>query len=356
MLFAVLDWGLGHAARSVPIIRSLSEAENVSIVLASNGRAAALLAKEFPDLPLETLPAYNVSYGRDNFLLDMLLQLPKIASAIAREFVATRKIVRKHAISHIISDSRFGCFHPKLPSAIISHQLQLQLPSHLAQFGANLSNKFFINNFKYVWIPDNEGKYSLSGALSDTKGIKGKIEYLGFISRFIRYEMPIERDVLVVLSGPEPQRSLFEQMIIAQASRLPQRFLIVQGRTEASAQQAVQINDKLHLIPFLTATELNKALCASRYVLARSGYTTLLDLAALGKKAILVPTPGQTEQEYLGASLQNKGAFVVQQQASFDLAAALERIEDTTGLVVPPQQNQLRSIINAFLDTHKKPF
>jgi UDP-N-acetylglucosamine:LPS N-acetylglucosamine transferase len=124
-----------------------------------------------------------------------------------------------------------------------------------------------------------------------------------------------------VLSGPEPQRTFFEALVLEQIKDLELKTIIVQGKTGSKIQEAIDENIKL--ISYATSGELNEMMSAAKLILCRSGYSSLMDLASLGKKAILVPTPGQTEQEYLAEYLFEQNIFYYQDQQDLNLEEAL---------------------------------
>ncbi len=331
ILIAPLNWGLGHATRCIPIIHALLK-EDVDVLLASDGRAYELLRQEFPDLPLFQLPAYNITYSTNNMIFNIAVQLPKIAWAILREQIAIRRLVREQQIDAIISDNRFGCFHFGITTAFMTHQINLKIPFRPLEVLACWGNRFWIRLFDVCWIPDIEGEPNLAGELSHAISLK-KITYLGILSRMQYYEQPKRYDAIAVISGPEPQRTHFEKAILAQVRLLPEKkILVVGGKPE---QQGHQQADNVEYVAFLATEALNDAMLASEVVISRSGYSTLMDLAHLRKAAILIPTPGQTEQEYLAEHFMEQGIFYAQAQKDFDLNTALESVKAYTAWQTP---------------------
>lgn len=322
ILVAALNWGLGHAARCVPLIHQL-QADGHQVVLAADGRAGLLLQKEFISLPYIELPAYNIRYGSSNMVLNMAWQWPKILSAGLREHRKIKKIVTQYQIDIIISDNRFGCYHPSTKNIFITHQLWIRTPSAVLSFVVNQINHWMIRRFEECWVPDWSEKPRLAGGLS--RPIPNQPHrYLGPLSRLRRVveeKHEASYPLVAILSGPEPQRSKFEHLIIQQAKQLNQPLLLIQGKTE------VQVIEKregtITVQAFASGAELNAILLKAEVVLCRSGYSSIMDLVSLGKPAILVPTPGQTEQEYLARVCQDKGWFYTQAQDQFDLQKAL---------------------------------
>jgi len=353
ILVAALDWGLGHATRCIPVVREL-QAQGASVWLGGSGPALALLRSEFPDLPFLDLPAYDIRYHKSSLVWSIGSQLFKIINAVAKEHFVLRKFVRRQGIDLVISDCRFGCFTRRATCVFITHQLHIRAPNVWLSAVVNAFNRWFIRRYDQLWIPDfAEGEAesaplsagnvyesseasqtgrpvfkTLAGALSHPVLAGGR--YIGLLSRMKRIDVPERYDVVAVLSGPEPQRSMLEEKIIEQATGLEIRMLVVRGkltgRPDAVSAASLSLSD------YLGAEALNAAMCAAKIILARSGYSTLMDLARIGKPAILIPTPGQTEQEYLAEYWSEKGAFSVWTQEAFDLKKALTEAANLKGL------------------------
>lgn len=347
VLVAPLNWGLGHATRCIPIIKTLLEL-NCKVILASDGRAFQLLEQEFPNLTLIELPTYNIQYGRKSFTLTIALQLPKIAWAIVSEYFSIRKIVAKHQVDLIISDNRYGCFHRTVSSIFMTHQINLLVPNPLLQSVSRWLNRFFITTFfQTCWIPDVAGEPNLSGDLSHNTKLK-KIEYVGVLSRMKPQATARKYDFIAVLSGPEPQRTHLETKIIEQLKVLSYKGLIVAGKPENIENYA--LSDQLEYCSFMGSEELNLAMEAAEMVICRSGYSTLMDLAQLQKKALLIPTPGQTEQEYLAQRCLEAGLYNSQKQADLTLAEGIKKTLQQPNLIEQlGQENKLEGILREVL-------
>ena len=343
ILVAPLNWGLGHATRCIPIIKAL-QAADANVLLASDGRAYKLLAKEFPELPIFHLPAYNVSYKTHNMTWNIALQTPKIAWAILREQIAIRKLVREQNIHAIISDNRFGCFHFGIPTVFMTHQVNLKIPFRPLEILARWGNCFWIKLFQECWIPDVANHPNLSGELSHDIPLKN-VKYIGILSHMQYQKQAQQYDAIAVISGPEPQRTYFEQSILEQASTLAYRVLVVGGKPEQESQNKAST---IKYVSFLGSKALNEAIAASGVVISRSGYSTLMDLAHLQKKAILIPTPGQTEQEYLATHFMQQGIFYAQSQEDFDLKKAMQEVQNYEGWTLKVQ-DELSEVIRRFL-------
>jgi uncharacterized protein (TIGR00661 family) len=331
VLVAPLDWGLGHATRCIPIINCLLE-YHCEVMVASSGAALTLLKMEFPALSFFELPAYDPIYSSKNsMIMRTIRQLPKFYKVINNEHRALQRIVRHQKIDILISDNRYGCWSNDVKKSIfITHQLNILMPSGFQWLApiVNYFNQKSIKKFDCCWVPDHEGVRALTGKLSRHPNLTPR--YIGVLSRFGKClpEQDFRYKLLVILSGPEPQRTILEGILVKQIgdSKLP--ALLVRG---VPGDERVKINDQFEIINFLNSRQLNEAICLSEIIIARSGYSTIMDLATLEKKAILIPTPGQTEQEYLAITLQEKGIALSAPQLNFNLIDALTLVKTFTG-------------------------
>jgi uncharacterized protein (TIGR00661 family) len=329
VLVTPLDWGLGHATRCIPIIRELL-ARSCVVYIAASGDSLILLQKEFPALTFFTLPGYEPIYpSSGNMVLKMALQLPKFRSVIRREHRKIAALIEEFRIDLVISDNRYGCWSSKIPSVVITHQLNILMPQRwawLASFVRRINTQM-IKRFSYCWIPDYPGEFSLAGELTryDADALK-HIVYVGPLSRFSRTpDLENKYDVLGILSGPEPQRTLFEKLLKAQLDVSGAKYFIVRGIPSLSDSKGENETD------FLTGRELEMAIQQSSLIIARSGYSTVMDLCALGRKAIFIPTPNQTEQEYLAKRFKDENVAYAMPQHAFNLATALAESKVYTG-------------------------
>ncbi len=349
VLVAPLNWGLGHATRCIPIIRELLQ-QGAEVILASDGQAYELLKKEFPQLTTEKLPAYNVHYQTDNIFWNMATQSLKILRAIYLENRHLQKLIQLHRIDCVISDNRFGCFSRNVPCIFITHQINLRASIFFFQRIIRWLNRLFIRQFDECWVPDEPGQASIAGELIPTTGLFYQ-KHIGILSRMQPMKMQQRFDVVVVLSGPEPQRTRLEQIILQQIIHLDFHFLLVQGKPEQAEPRSQEADgcggNKISIIPFLSTHALNETIAASSIIVCRSGYSSIMDLAILGKRAIFIPTPGQTEQEYLAERLLEKGLFYYQKQSELNLAKALEEAEKFPGFNPAVYQNSQTRLAKA---------
>ena len=349
ILVAPLNWGLGHVTRCIPLIQALREV-GAEVFLASDGPALHLLRAEFPLLPTFELPAYRIQYGLGNMVRTIGRQLPRIAYAVRTEQWATERLVRANGIQGILSDNRYGCFSRRAHSVMISHQLHLRVPGQVLQWSANRVLRLALNKFDTLWVPDVPVAPGLSGQLSHgATSVHRDVQFIGPLSRMKIYAADMEYDVAVVLSGPEPQRTILEQRLMEQAMPLSKKFIFIQGKTQAKAHHFAA--DHVEVISYLTSQSLNDILLASQVLVCRSGYSSVMDLAALGKKAILIPTPGQTEQEYLAESLATQNIFLTQAQEQIDLELGLQDVKSTTGIGPGQfQTDDFRKVLAAWVE------
>jgi UDP-N-acetylglucosamine:LPS N-acetylglucosamine transferase len=366
ILVAPLGWGLGHATRCMPIVHELQR-HGAEVMLASDGRAMALLRQEFPSLRCFELPSYDVQYHSRNMVISIAAQLPKILWAILREHLLLRKMVEQHGIDAVISDNRYGCFSSKTRCVFITHQLHIPVPKWMSWF-VNLVNLLVISRFDACWVPDVATVPNLSGALSHPPPnlLRNKLVYIGALTRMhalspkektsLIPNPPCPYDAIAVLSGPEPQRTELEKLIVEQAGALPIKVLLVQGKPEQTTTSADSYPGNVKVLPSMTSGALHRAILESEVFIGRAGYSTVMDLARLGKPALLIPTPGQTEQEYLAQTLSSENAFVAQQQHDLNLAAGIAEAKERKGVRgVFFDENALKNAVSALLQRIPKP-
>ncbi len=307
VLVAPLFWGLGHATRCIPIINKLISL-GWKVHIASDGDALLLLKKEFPELTFHELPPYGVQYGdSDNLFTSLIFQVPGLMKNLSAEFLAVQKLQKAHGFDLIISDNRPGVKVKEVRSIYITHQINFEV-----KYGKGLGrrlHKMLYKDFNDVWIPDVQPPNNLAGKLSATA--KGNYKYIGMLTRAEKENTYLKYDLLILLSGPEPQRSTLEQQLLRQLRGTSLKVALVRGTTVSSVQNL----SKITVINMATSKEVDKLVAQSSVVLARCGYSTLMDLSVWRKKCILIPTPEQPEQEYLGKHLaENKWAHVVSQK------------------------------------------
>ena len=326
ILVAPLDWGLGHATRVIPIIRELIELD-VDVWLAGEGAQEQLLKAEFPALPFLPLSGYKVKYAATAWGLfrQLVVQSPRLLRSIKQENSWLKKVIRQYELDAVISDNRYGLYSNDIPGVFITHQLQIK--SLLGKWGEGLlqaSNYHYIRRFNECWIPDYE-KEGLAGELSHPRRLPAiPVKYIGTLSRFEKpFNSEIKGHLLFLLSGPEPQRSILENIIVNEIAHYPGNAVIVRGLPGES--RIIPSTNMIRFYNHLPTPDLQRVIEEADYIICRSGYSTVMDLATLQKKSIMIPTPGQTEQEYLGTYLQQKKFTISIAQKDFKLDKALQQ-------------------------------
>lgn len=325
ILLAPLDWGLGHATRCIPVIYELL-AQGADVWLAGEGAQETLLRRQFPGLRWLPLAGYRMRYGRTRagMLKNIFLQLPRMLRAIKNEQEWLRQAVADYQFHAVISDNRFGLYHPNIPTVFITHQLQIRSPfGSWGERTLQKNNYGYINRFSQVWVPDHAGANSIAGKLSHPDKLPATpVKYIGTLSRLKRTGIAEKKKHLFIsLSGPEPQRSMLENKIIREISHYNGTATIVRGLPDINS--IIPSTNDLHFYNHLDTEAYAKEMERAEYVIARSGYSTVMDLVTMKKKSILIPTPGQTEQEYLAKYLEQKGVACAMSQKDFNLNAAL---------------------------------
>ena len=351
ILVAPLDWGLGHATRCIPVIRELLD-QQADVVLAGEGPAQNLLKAEFPQLEFVPLRGYDVRYSGHRWSLPFIIasQIPKILSAIQYENERLKEIVKEQAIDGIISDNRYGMYDQELPSVIITHQL-------LIRTGLGRTADEYLQSFHYqqlapfsaCWVPDVEEGTGLAGELSHPRKLPSiPVAYTGPLSRMKKIEAEKSQHLLILLSGPEPQRTILEEKILEQLAEYKDPVILLRGLPGGADIPATHAHVTVY--NHMNAEDLHNAMAGASFVIGRCGYSTVMDLSFMGKKSILIPTPGQTEQEYLSDHLMKQNfAFCIDQE-KFRLKAVLDLANDFKyNMVDYSGQSRLKEVVGDFL-------
>lgn len=328
ILIAPLNWGLGHATRCIPIIKALQE-NNYIPIIASDGIALELLRKEFPYIQTLKLPSYQIEYAKNgkDFKWKLLKNMPKMIQAIWNEKKKIKKWIKKYDIDGIISDNRLGVFSKKVPSVFITHQLNVMTGS--TTWITSKLHQQIIKKYKECWVPDFSGIPNLTGQLGHIKKTNLKLKYIGPLSRLQKRETPKQYDLMIILSGPEPQRGLLEEKLKKEVLKYDGKVVFIKGIIEKD--QKKELVENVTYYNFMNTRQLEQTFNESDKVLCRSGYTTIMDLAKLEKKAFFIPTPGQYEQVYLAEKLRKEGLVPYAKQDDFRLENILE-IQNYKGL------------------------
>jgi len=316
ILVAPLNWGLGHASRCVPLVQRLLD-EGHEVILGGDGESLTLLRKRFPKLRYTYLAPLNLHYSKGHRQVwAMIKAMPQLLKWSIQDHLMLKTLLREEPIDQVISDNRFGLYNKQTECVYMTHQLHIMLPSgwRWAEGIASRMHARVYARYNKVWVPDYEDpQQSLAGELSHPQNVQCTMYNVQYIGPLSRFEMSKDRDieiskqydVIAVLSGLEPHRTLLENEIIARYQDSAEQVLIVQGLMHRPNTRIKRGN--LTIVPYMGDKELVSALLGANHIIARSGYSTIMDLEALGRmdKAELIPTPGQPEQEYL-ATLHNK--------------------------------------------------
>lgn len=336
ILYGVLNWGLGHASRSTPVISSLLKSGH-ELTIASSGIALELLKKNFPSQSFIELPDFDVRYHKSeqNAGFGFMLKAGSSYKGFSKMIASCRKkvpeIVANEGITHIISDNHFGVHHDTMPSAIISHQLYLKSP--ILGKAANKVNTKHLDRFNEIWVPDYAIGNGLSGELSYNPALANKTKPIGLLSQIAIGENKKPTELCVLLSGPEPQRTLLSERLHHQlkvhAAYLETKFTHIHF-IEGSDQGALSNGDFVSHYGLVNRDKIQEILGHSKLVICRSGYSSLMDLYLNSIPAVIIPTPGQTEQLYLAEHNSKKNNFVAQSQLSIDLRTAIDELSTAT--------------------------
>lgn len=351
VLVAPLDWGLGHTTRCIPVIRKLCEM-GCEVWLAGERTQERVLKEEFPELPFLNLKGYNIRYAKSGAAMfwKILIQLPKLKRIIHYEYHWLKDMVNKYEFNAVISDNRYGLYHPYIPSIFITHQLKIKiLIASFAERSLQKINYQYIEHFTECWIPDYQNENSLAGELSHPPKMPLlPVHYLGPLSRFKNQNAKEKkRHIVIILSGPEPQRSILEKKIIHEIAHYNGTATIVRGLP--GSDSLIPSTNMLKFYNHMPATDLQKEILEAEYVISRSGYSSIMDIITLQKKCILIPTPGQPEQEYLAMHMMNKKMGLLINQKKFNLSYALQTAEKFPYLLPADYDNQLEVVISDFV-------
>lgn len=335
IIYGVCSWGLGHATRSLPVIRKLvSEKHSVTVI--SNGRSLEVLKKELGDtVGYVDIPDYPmlVSENTRQFLAKSMVYWPVFIKRIEDGLAQLQKILDKKTYGCIVSDARYDMYNKKIPSFFISHQMRIMNPLKIKMFERSMEqfNLFFFKRFVGVMVPDYKEE-NLSGDLSHhLKRIdEDTIHYVGVLSDFTKRVMKKDIDYLISVSGPEPQRSMLEEKLSVQASELEGTVVMTLGKAE---KYSVVKKKHLTMYSFVEKDLREELLNRAKLVVSRSGYSTIMDLAVVGTKALLIPTPGQIEQEYLSEYHNRLGTFYSVLQDAVCLKSDVVTAREKTGII-----------------------
>jgi uncharacterized protein (TIGR00661 family) len=327
-----LDWGLGHITRIIPIIQMLRERGH-NVIIGGGRNAMAILKTEFPDLVFEPLPSYMMQYPqKGNLVWAVLKQMPSFLASIRKEKRKIGKIISKYDIDLVISDNRYGLYNKEVYCVFMTHQVMLKLPESVKFLEKRVYKRHLkmISHFDACWIPDYSQRPNLSGDLAHLYPPPDNSAYIGPLSRFNNEDCSVSEkdykyDVIAIISGPEPSRTNLEKLLFEQMAETERKCILVRG-LPADTEPMSDVPENITVFNHLPACELMDKILRSRFVIARAGYSTIMDLVAIKKTAVLIPTPGQTEQEYLASFYSDRKLFLCINEKDFNITEALNQL------------------------------
>lgn len=329
ILICPLEWGLGHAGRIIPLARRLKSMGH-NVIIGTGSDHISFLRAEMPEMDYILFPGFRIRYsGKLPQYLIIMLKIPVLIYYSIREHYQLKKIIRDHSVDIVISDSRIGLWNSKIKSVIIVHFPGVPVPASLKIFEKPLFiiSRLIIRRFTYCYIPDIEGEENLTGKLSHNLDLPSNARFIGILSRFSKYaygdpSIIKKYHFMVILSGPEPQREILRNKLTGLLSSAGLSTVILGGDPSSAHKEIITGN--IVYINHLPEKELAELILGSDIIITRSGYTTIMELVSLNKSAIIIPTPGQPEQEYLARYLSDKGLFLAVNQSEISNLSDLE--------------------------------
>ncbi len=359
VLVSPLNWGLGHATRDIPIIGALLD-HGHDVTVAACGNALLVVQQEFPEASFVEFPDYPAPYSRSQFFLPKLVaSFPSLLHALADERMMAERIISRKKYDLVISDNRLGVYSAKVPSLFITHQLHFHFPLYMYPVELLLLpiNGYLHEKFDRVIVPDNPpGSTALAGKLSrpGVESTRRRVYFAGILASTRTLDVPRDLDHLILISGPEPQRTRLEEVLLPQVTSLPGRTVVLLG--SPGREGVRQVSPDCTVIGYASTAQKVELMNRAKCVVCRSGYTSMMELAELGKQyACFIPTPGQTEQEYLSAYYEDRGWFHSRDQSRLDLPRDLEVARRYSGFPAMPKTDEnitrlYREVLSGYLE------
>ena len=318
-----LNWGLGHSTRDMPIIRELLH-QGHEVTIGTSGNALTLLERECPECNFVLFKDYPAPYSASRFFLPKFVaSIPILLLALARERKKLDQIIAENRFDLIISDNRLGVYSRKIPSYFITHQLRFSLPTYLYPFEmlTILVNSFFHSKYDGVIVPDiAPNSNNLAGKLcrSNLNATNHRVYYAGILTSIEKMQVAEDLNYLAIVSGPEPQRTKLEEIILKQVQRLPGEKVVLLGSPQKESHQ--KLDEHTTVYSYVPNEDKAELMNRARFLITRSGYTTMMEMVEIDKKhGLFIPTPGQTEQEYLSHYYAKQGWFLSRSQYKLKL-------------------------------------
>jgi hypothetical protein len=337
ILICPLEWGLGHAGRMIALATKLREM-GYNILFGAGEKQLSFLRTEMPGLTYISFPGFSPGYS--GFLpqyLALLLKIPLLLYHIILEHIRLKRIIPEYAIDIVISDNRFGLWNRHIKTVYVTHQPLIPLPKPFAWFESIglMLHRLVINRYSFCFIPDLPGDLNVSGRLSHGLKLPRNTRFIGILSRFSGLSSsgngsPVSfRHNTVILSGPEPQRGILEKKLADILKDREHPAVILCGEPDMPADTIRSGN--IIYFNHLPGIAMKEVISESEAIITRSGYTTIMELISLNCSALLIPTPGQTEQEYLARYLSKNGWFAAVSQRELNRVTPLPSINSKWG-------------------------
>jgi spore coat polysaccharide biosynthesis predicted glycosyltransferase SpsG len=362
ILICPLEWGLGHAARMIPLAGELN-ARGYSIIIGSGEEHLELFRKEFPGIKCILFTGFKTTYSRLlPQYIHIMFKLPSLLYHSVKEHYVLKKIIRENDIDIVISDNRFGLWNRDIVSVYVTHMPRIPFPKLFRplEFTGVLFHKAVIRKYSLCFIPDMPGKVNLSGRLSHDVHLPGNVIYTGILSRFMQEKETIEskqnheKHVTIILSGPEPQRTMLRERLTELFRGHPGSYIFLEGKPLLTTQEK-PVSGNMLFYNHLPSNLMKHLVKESSSIICRSGYSTLMDLVALNCSALIIPTPGQTEQEYLASYLAGKGWFSTVAQREMNKETCLQPIQPKwPDNIVKESRQLLLKALDKLSDYHHK--
>jgi len=312
----------------IPMVQELRN-KGYNILIGSGEEHLAMFREEFADIKFIRFPGFRTGYSR--FLpqyLHMLLKTPWLLYHSVKEHYGLKHIIREYNIDIVISDNRFGLWNKDITTVYVTHMPRIPFPVmfRFLEFTGIFLHRLVIKRYTFCLIPDLPGEENLSGRLSHNLKLPANTRYTGILSRFMSDfntgRIEDSEHNTVILSGPEPQRTILKNKLIPIAGSSKEKYIFLEGKPQSETLIKTETGN-IVFYNHLPARLMKQLVKESSHIICRSGYSTLMDLVALNRSALVIPTPGQTEQEYLAHYLAGKGWCCTVAQKKLDVNTPL---------------------------------
>lgn len=297
IFISALDWGYGHISRTCAIIQHLLPHNHITIF--STPAQFHIYKQLFPQLTQVTLPSYHVKFYPYHTFKNITQFLSFIFNIYQEKKFIHQYIQQHEHPDCIISDNRYGFYHPDIQSILICHQLELPIHS-LKNITHTIYTKW-LHQFDEIWIPDYETySKSLAGKLSHPSyPFRNTLRYIQPLSLMQKYSLPKQIDYLFIISGTEPERIYFEELFEKYAYKI--------AALHSNSNVSIKIIGGIHkkhpyLLGWQSLDNVNRLIIQSRNIITRAGYSTLMDCYSImdeQQQLYLVNSPHHPEQKYL---------------------------------------------------------